>query len=145
MSPADDGILGIPLIALGALVAVTSFTQWRANERAMRRRQPLPKSPMSLVLAIGIAVIAVIAIVLVIRGPSSGPHGHDLVPDQGAPDGSSGSGDPVGVAEAWDEGLSPQRTELAWAAPAWPCSPRWRCWPGGRGTWEATTRRRPWS
>ncbi len=38
----------------------------------------------------------------------------DLVPDQGAPDGSSGSGDPVGVAEVWDEGLSPQRTELAW-------------------------------
>src|SRR5271167_3392482 len=36
-------ILGIPLIALGALVAVTSFQQWRANERAMRRRQPLPK------------------------------------------------------------------------------------------------------
>jgi putative membrane protein len=67
--PGGRRILGIPLIALGALVAVTSFTQWRANERAMRLRQPLPKSPMSLVLAIGIAVIAVIAIVLVIRGP----------------------------------------------------------------------------
>ena len=62
-------ILGIPLIALGALVAVTSFTQWRANERAMRLRRPLPKSPMALVLAIGIAVMAVIAVVLVIRGP----------------------------------------------------------------------------
>ena len=61
-------VLGIPLIALGALVAVTSFQQWRANERAMRRRQPLPKSPMALVLSIGIGVISVIAIVLVLRG-----------------------------------------------------------------------------
>ena len=35
----------------------------------MRLRRPLPKSPMALVLAIGIAVMAVIAVVLVIRGP----------------------------------------------------------------------------
>ena len=62
-------ILGVPLIALGALVAVTSFTQWRANELAMRQRRPLPPSPMALVLSIGIAVISVIAVVLVIRGP----------------------------------------------------------------------------
>jgi len=62
-------ILGIPLIALGALVAVTSFQQWRANEKAMRRRQPLPRSPMALVLSIGIGVVAVIAVVLVVRGP----------------------------------------------------------------------------
>jgi putative membrane protein len=62
-------ILGIPLIALGALVAVTSFTQWKANERAMRRRQPLPNSPMALVLSIGIGVTSLIAIVLVFRGP----------------------------------------------------------------------------
>ena len=62
-------ILGIPLIALGALVAVTSFQQWRANEKAMRRRQPLPRSPMALVLSIGIGVVAVIAAALVVRGP----------------------------------------------------------------------------
>jgi len=62
-------ILGIPLIALGALVAVTSFTEWKANQRAMRRRQPLPKSPMPLVLSIGIGVMSLIAIVLVFRGP----------------------------------------------------------------------------
>ena len=61
-------ILGIPLIALGALVAITSFTQWKANERAMRRQQPLPKSPMAFVLSVGICVISVIAVVLVFRG-----------------------------------------------------------------------------
>ena len=62
-------VLGIPLIALGALVAITSFVQWKANERAMRRRQPLPKSSMALVLSIGIGIISVIAVVLVFRGP----------------------------------------------------------------------------
>ena len=38
----------------------------------------------------------------------------DRVPSQRVPDGTAGSVDPVGVAEVWDEGLSPQRTELAW-------------------------------
>jgi putative membrane protein len=61
-------ILGVPLIALGALVAVTSFRQWRANERAMRLRRPLPRSSMTTVLSIGIAVVAVIAVVLVLLG-----------------------------------------------------------------------------
>ena len=61
-------VLGIPLIALGALVAVTSFRQWQLNERAMRHRRPLPRSHMALVLSVGIAVIAVIAVVLVILG-----------------------------------------------------------------------------
>ena len=51
-------ILGLPLIALGALVALTSFLHWQANQRAMRRDQPLPRSPMPLVLSIGIGIVA---------------------------------------------------------------------------------------
>jgi putative membrane protein len=61
-------LLGLPLIALGALVAVTSFLHWRANERAMRRGRPLPRSPMPLVLAVGVGVEAVIAVVLALVG-----------------------------------------------------------------------------
>jgi putative membrane protein len=57
-------LLGLPLIALGALLAVTSYLHWKANNRAMRRREPLPSSPIPLVLSAGIAVIAVIAVVL---------------------------------------------------------------------------------
>ena len=57
-------ILGLPMIALGAVVAFTSFRHWKANELAMRLGQPLPRSPMPLVLSIGIAVVAVIAVVL---------------------------------------------------------------------------------
>ena len=62
-------ILGLPLIALGALVAATSFLHWKANQRAMRRGLPLPRSPMPLVLSVGIGVVAIIAIVLAIIGP----------------------------------------------------------------------------
>ncbi len=67
----DSGrrILGLPLIALGALIAVTSYLHWKANQRAMRRGERLPRSPMPLVLSIGIGAIAVIAIVLAAFGP----------------------------------------------------------------------------
>jgi uncharacterized membrane protein YidH (DUF202 family) len=34
----------------------------------MRRRRPLPSSPMAAVLSIGICIISVIAVVLAIRG-----------------------------------------------------------------------------
>ena len=61
-------ILGLPMIALGALVAFTSYRHWKANERAMRQGLPLPRSPMPLVLSIGIAVVAVIAVVLALVG-----------------------------------------------------------------------------
>ncbi len=61
-------ILGLPMIGLGALVALTSFTHWKANQRAMRRGQPLPRSPMPLVLSIGIGLVAVIAVVLAVVG-----------------------------------------------------------------------------
>jgi putative membrane protein len=57
-------ILGLPLIGLGALVALTSYRHWKANQRAMRRDEPLPRSPMPLVLAVGVSIVAVIAVVL---------------------------------------------------------------------------------
>ena len=61
-------LLGLPLIALGAVVAADSFRHWRANERAMRRGDPLPRSTMPLVLAIGIVAIGVLAVVLAAFG-----------------------------------------------------------------------------
>jgi putative membrane protein len=57
-------LLGLPLIALGALVALTSYSHWQANERAMRQGRPLVPSRIPLVLSIGIGVVAVIAVVL---------------------------------------------------------------------------------
>ncbi len=61
-------ILGLPMIALGALVAFTSFRHWKANQRAMERGEPLPRSPMPLVLSLGIGVVAVIAVILALIG-----------------------------------------------------------------------------
>ena len=61
-------LLGLPLIALGALVAAESLRQWRANQRAMRRGDPLPRSWMPLVLTVGIVAIGAIAVVIAAFG-----------------------------------------------------------------------------
>jgi putative membrane protein len=61
-------LLGLPLIALGAVVAAESFRQWRANQRAMRRGDPLPRSTMPLVLTVGIVVIGVLGVVVAAFG-----------------------------------------------------------------------------
>ncbi len=57
-------LLGLPLIALGAVLALTSYSHWQANEKAMRRGEPLVPSRIPLVLSIGIGVIAIVAVVL---------------------------------------------------------------------------------
>ncbi len=61
-------LLGLPLIALGALVAAESLRQWRANQRAMRRGDPLPRSRMPVILTIGIVVVGAIAVALAAVG-----------------------------------------------------------------------------
>ena len=51
-------LIGVPLIGLGAVLALASFWRWEANERAMRNGQPLPPSRLPQILATGIAVAA---------------------------------------------------------------------------------------
>ena len=48
----------------GASVAAESFRHWRANERAMRRGEPLPASTMPVVLTVGIVVVGLMAVVV---------------------------------------------------------------------------------
>jgi putative membrane protein len=64
-------LIGIPLIALGALIAVLSLTNWRANERAMRDRAPLPSSVLPRLSAIVVSIVAIIGLVLVIFAGST--------------------------------------------------------------------------
>jgi putative membrane protein len=52
-------IIAVPLIVLGAGLALASYLHWEDSERAMRLRQPLRYSWMPRVLTAGIAVIAV--------------------------------------------------------------------------------------
>jgi putative membrane protein len=64
-------LLGLPLIAMGALLALASYRRWEANERAMRLREPLPPSPLPRLLALGIGIVAVLAIVVASIGAPS--------------------------------------------------------------------------
>ena len=62
--PGARHIIGIPLIMLGAAIAVLSYTEWQANQRALRRGEPLPRSLLPRLLAGTIAVIALVATAL---------------------------------------------------------------------------------
>jgi putative membrane protein len=61
-------LIGVPLIALGCVLALVSWRRWYQNERAMRLGEPLPPSQMPLVLAIGIALVAAIAVTVALIG-----------------------------------------------------------------------------
>lgn len=61
-------LIGIPLIVLGAALEVAAYRHWYANERAMRLGQPLPPTRLSMILAAGIGVVAIIAVVVAITG-----------------------------------------------------------------------------
>jgi putative membrane protein len=64
--PIGRHLIAIPLIALGAIVSVAGYVEWGRNQRALRRGEPLPRSPMPRVLAVSITVMGVMAAVLVL-------------------------------------------------------------------------------
>jgi putative membrane protein len=65
--PFGRHVLGVPLIVLGAVIAVASYFEWVRNQRALRHGEPLPRSILPGVLAGTVSCIAVIAgIVLLI-------------------------------------------------------------------------------
>jgi len=64
--PGGRRMIGLPLIALGVLIAVMSFSTWQTNERSMRQGVPLPRSVLPRITAAVVAVVALIGLVLVI-------------------------------------------------------------------------------
>lgn len=54
-------VLGVPLIVIGAVIAIVSYIQWVHSQQALRRGQPLPRSVLPQILAISITIIAAIA------------------------------------------------------------------------------------
>ena len=58
--------LAVALIVLGMAASAAAFARWMANERAMRRREPLPGLGVGTVLAGGIAVIALGLVLLIL-------------------------------------------------------------------------------
>jgi putative membrane protein len=66
--PGGRRIIGVPLIGLGAVLAIMSYRRWDANERAMRLGAPLPPSNLTRILAIGVALAATIAAIVAAFG-----------------------------------------------------------------------------
>lgn len=68
--PGGRKLLGLPLIVLGGLIAVTSYGRWQANQRALRLAEPLPEHWMPRLVGVVIGVAAAIALVFTIIGPA---------------------------------------------------------------------------
>lgn len=59
--PAGRHLLGLPLIVLGAVLAMAAYVEWVRSQRALRRGDPLPHSVLPWLLAATITGIAIIA------------------------------------------------------------------------------------
>jgi putative membrane protein len=59
-------LLGVPLIAVGAVIAIVSYAQWVRSQRALRRSEPLPHSILPVILAITITAMAIISAVVLL-------------------------------------------------------------------------------
>jgi len=65
-------LVALPLIALGALIAISSYRNWQRNEWALRLDQSLPASALPRMLVWGVAAFALAAVALaIIRAASS--------------------------------------------------------------------------
>jgi len=64
--PFGRHVLGIPLILLGALVAVAAYWELKRNQTAMRRGEPLPRSVLPRLLSATIAGVAALAAAVVL-------------------------------------------------------------------------------
>ncbi|HKF34618.1 MAG TPA: DUF202 domain-containing protein [Jatrophihabitantaceae bacterium] len=59
-------VLGVALILLAIIVSGASYRRWQRNELALRLNQPLPPSRLPWLVAIGLLVVAALALVLVL-------------------------------------------------------------------------------
>ena len=61
----DASIVAIPLVALGAILAIGGYRRWQDADRALRLGEPLPPTNLPVILAIGVVVISATAVVLI--------------------------------------------------------------------------------
>jgi putative membrane protein len=66
--PGGRTALGVILLSLAFLISASSYARWERNERAIRMNRALPRSSVPRVLAMGLTLVAVGAVVLVVRG-----------------------------------------------------------------------------
>jgi putative membrane protein len=58
--------VGVPLIVLGAAVSVTAYWEWRRNQGALRRGEPLTRSVLPQILAATISGAAGLAAIVLL-------------------------------------------------------------------------------
>jgi len=58
--------VALPPIVLGAVLALTSYRRWEANQRALRLGEPLPTGGPPRLLAAGIGAVAVVVALIVV-------------------------------------------------------------------------------
>lgn len=61
-SDTEQSLLAGLLIGLGVICAVASWVRWARSERAMRRNEPLPASGLTVALALGVVLVAVVVL-----------------------------------------------------------------------------------
>ena len=59
-------VLGLGLLAIAFLTAASAYRRWALAERSMRLREPLPSSRLPMLMAIGTAVVALAAAVILV-------------------------------------------------------------------------------
>ena len=60
--------LALALMLLGLMLAATSYRKWALNEIALRTEGPLPASRQPLLLAVGVTLTGIVAVVLILLG-----------------------------------------------------------------------------
>lgn len=58
--------LGVPLIALGAVLSVTAYLEWRRNQAALGRGDPLPRSVLPWILTATVTGVGLLSAVVLI-------------------------------------------------------------------------------
>ncbi|KZS76551.1 hypothetical protein A4G29_03245 [Mycobacterium kansasii] len=64
--PGARRMLGVALAALAILTSGMGLLRWRQADRAMRRGLPVPRHPTPAYLAVGLALVGIVALGLVI-------------------------------------------------------------------------------
>ena len=64
--PLGRHLVGVPLIVLGAVLAIAAYTDMMRNQRALRRGEPLPRSVLPRLLAGTVGTVATLAAIVVL-------------------------------------------------------------------------------
>jgi len=59
-------VLGVVVLVFAFVAAATAYRRWALNEQSIRLDEPLPPSPLPQIMATGVAVIGIVAVVLLI-------------------------------------------------------------------------------